>query len=60
MAKSIITMKIEGWIGIAIIVFIVVSLGMFVFTKVSELNNLVEMNRSELYEEEIMRLRLRD
>jgi hypothetical protein len=60
MIKSVFTIKIEAWVGISVIVFVAVSLGVVVMSKISDFNNYVDLLNSEYSQEGIMILSLKE
>lgn len=60
MIKPILTMKIEAATGIAIIIFVAVSLTITIFSKINDLNNYVDLLNSENYQEDILLLSRRE
>ena len=53
-------MKIEAATGVAVIVFVAVSLAMLIFFKINNLNNYIDLLNSENYQEDILLLSRRE
>ena len=60
MIKPILAMRIEAATGIAVILFVAVSLTMIIFSKINDLNNYVDLLNSENYREDILLLSRRE
>lgn len=60
MIKSILTVKIETWIGVVIVGFFAILLGALALSKISEFYNYIDGTNAEYYKEGVLTLSIKN